>query len=236
MLFVDEILTLRKKRIHEMCDEILRRGLKFEWIANTRADCVDYPLLKHMHRAGCRRIYYGWESGSQRMLDVLKKDLTPEAIIQAAKMTRRAGIWAKVYLIVGSPGETPQDIEETERVLRMAAPDLVRVSVFNPLIGTESWDNYQANIDLTDLRDNYVSSNRSAYVHEHFSQLELEELRKNMVRSYEKWYYAYPQRARRFIERSMYYLENPEFAKKRVGRAVGIVPPPSNKIDHLHAG
>jgi radical SAM superfamily enzyme YgiQ (UPF0313 family) len=72
--FVDEILTLRKKRIHELCDEILRRGLKFEWIANTRADCVDYPLLKHMHRAGCRRIYYGWESGSQRMLDVLKKD------------------------------------------------------------------------------------------------------------------------------------------------------------------
>ena len=68
-------------RIHEMCDEILRRNLKFEWIANTRADCVDYPLLKHMHRAGCRRIYYGWESGSQRMLDVLKKDLTPEVIV-----------------------------------------------------------------------------------------------------------------------------------------------------------
>ena len=85
ILFVDEILTLRRKRIHEMCDEILRRGLKFEWIANTRADCVDYPLLKHMHRAGCRRIYYGWESGSQRMLDVLKKDLTPEVIVEAAQ-------------------------------------------------------------------------------------------------------------------------------------------------------
>ena len=157
ILFVDEILTLRRKRIHEMCDEILRRGLKFEWIANTRADCVDYPLLKHMHRAGCRRIYYGWESGSQRMLDVLKKDLTPEEIVEAARMTRRAGIWAKVYLIVGSPGETAQDIAETEKVLRLAGPDLVRVSVFNPLIGTESWDNYQANIDASDLRENYVS-------------------------------------------------------------------------------
>jgi radical SAM superfamily enzyme YgiQ (UPF0313 family) len=150
-------------------------------------------------------------------------------------MTRRAGIWAKVYLIVGSPNETPQDIEETERVLRMASPDLVRVSVFNPLIGTESWDNYQANIDLTDLRDNYVSSNRSAYVHEHFTQIQLEEIRKNMVRNYERWYYGYPQRARRMIERTMYYLENPLFAKKRVGRALGLVPPPSNKIDHLHA-
>ena len=228
ILFVDEILTLRKKRIHEMCDEILRRGLKFEWIANTRADCVDYPLLKHMHRAGCRRLYYGWESGSQRMLDVLKKDLTPEVIVEAAKMTRRAGIWAKVYLIVGSPGETKQDIEETEKVLKLAGPDLVRVSVFNPLIGTESWDGYLANIDLTDLSENYVSSNRSAYKHEHFTQVELEELRKNMVRSYERWYYGYGQRARRFMERSLYYLENPAFGRKRLGRAFGLVPPPTS--------
>jgi radical SAM superfamily enzyme YgiQ (UPF0313 family) len=179
-----------------------------------------------MHRAGCRRIYYGWESGSQRMLDVLKKDLTPEVIIEAAKMTRRAGIWAKVYLIVGSPGETKQDIEETERVLKLASPDLVRVSVFNPLIGTESWDNYLANIDLKDLSENYVSSNRSAYVHEHFTQLELEELRKNMVRSYERWYYGYPQRAKRFVERMLYYMENPQFGRKRLGRAFGLVPPP----------
>jgi radical SAM superfamily enzyme YgiQ (UPF0313 family) len=229
VLFVDEILTLRRKRIHEMCDEILRRGLKFEWIANTRADCVDYPLLKHMHRAGCRRIYYGWESGSQRMLDVLKKDLTPEVIVEAARMTRRAGIWAKVYLIVGSPGETLEDIQETEKVLKLAGPDLVRVSVFNPLIGTESWDGYLANIDLTDLTENYVSSNRSAYKHEHFTQVELEELRKNMVRSYERWYYGYNQRARRFMERAMYYFENPQFGKKRLGRALGLVPPPPLK-------
>ncbi len=228
ILFVDEILTLRKKRIHEMCDEIIRRGLKFEWIANTRADCVDYPLLKHMHRAGCRRIYYGWESGSQSMLDVLKKDLTPEEIIEAAKMTRRAGIWAKVYLIVGNPGETQKDIEETEKVLKLGGPDLVRISVFNPLVGTESWDGYLANIDVDDLRENYVSSNRSAYRHENFSGLELEELRKDMVRRYERWYYAYPQRTRRFMERAMYYLENPAFGRKRLGRAMGLVATPKS--------
>ena len=234
ILFVDEILTLRKKRIHEMCDEIIRRGLKFEWVANTRADCVDYPLLKHMHRAGCRRIYYGWESGSQRMLDVLKKDLTPEVIVNAAKMTRRAGIWAKVYLIVGSPGETELDVLETEKVLRLAGPDLIRVSVFNPLIGTESWDNYQASIDIGDLSENYVSSNRSGYVHENFTQTQLEELRKNIVRSYERWYYSMPQRAKRFYERALYYVENPVMGRKRFGRAVGLVPPPKRHVVTNH--
>ena len=232
--FVDEILTLRKKRIHEMCDEIIRRGLKFEWIANTRADCVDYPLLKHMHRAGCRRIYYGWESGSQRMLDVLKKDLTPEVIIDAARMTRRAGIWAKVYIIVGSPGETAQDVAETEKVLKLAGPDLIRISVFNPLIGTESWDGYQANIDVSDLSENYVSSNRSAYSHEHFTQIELEELRKDMVRRYERWYYAMPQRMRRTWERGLYYMENPVLGRKRVGRMLGLVPAPSRHVVTSH--
>ncbi|MAE27514.1 MAG: radical SAM protein [Planctomycetota bacterium] len=234
ILFVDEILTLRKKRIHEMCDEILRRGLKFEWVANTRADCVDYPLLKHMHRAGCRRIYYGWESGSQRMLDVLKKDLTPEQIVEAARMTRRAGIWAKVYLIVGSPGETREDLEETEKVMRLAGPDLIRISVYNPLIGTESWDTNAANIDMDDVGENYVSSNRSAYSHENFTQVELEELRKNMARTYESWYYTYPQRVRRFYERALYYLENPHYGKKRLGRAVGLVPPPQRHIVTSH--
>ena len=152
-------------------------------------------------------------------------------------MTRRAGIWAKVYLIVGNPGETKQDIEETEKVLRLGGPDLVRISVFNPLVGTESWDGYLANIDVEDLRENYVSSNRSAYRHENFSGLELEELRKDMVRRYERWYYAYPQRAKRFMERAMYYMENPKYGRKRLGRAVGLVKAPksSNVMQQVRA-
>src|SRR4029079_16546440 len=124
------------------------------------------------------------------------------------------------------PGETKEDIEETEKVLKLAGPDLVRVSVFNPLIGTESWDGYLANIDLTDLSENYVSSNRSAYKHEHFTQVEIEELRKKMARSYELWDEGSNERARRFMERAMYSLETPQFGKKRLGRALGLVPPP----------
>ena len=50
--------------------------------------------------------------------------------------------------------------------------------------------------------------------------------RKNMVRSYERWYYAMPQRVRRSFERASYYLENPAFLKKRLGRALGVVAAP----------
>ena len=90
-----------------------------------------------------------------------------------------------------------------------------------------------ASIDISDLAENYVSSNRSGYVHENFSQIELEELRKNMVRSYERWYYSMPQRAKRFMERAMYYMENPLYGRKRLGRAVGLVPPPRSEDVHL---
>ncbi len=224
VLFIDEIFSLRKKRIHELCEAIIRRGLKFEWVCNTRADCVDFPLLKTMYKAGCRRIYYGWESGSQRMLDVLKKDLTPTQIIEAAHMTRRAGIWAKVFLIVGSPGETREDIVETERVLKIASPDLIRVSVFNPLVGTPSWDLLQARINIDDLTENYVSSNRSAYTHEHFTQEELEEVKRDLVRSYERWYNSTNQKMARYMDRVRFYLENPRQGSNRLKRAVGLRP------------
>ena len=119
-------------------------------------------------------------------------------------------------------GEKMEHIRETERVLRIASPDLIRISVFNPLLGTESWDNYQANIDTGNIAENYVSSNRSAYKHENFSQIELEELRKEMVRTYERWYYSMPARSKRIWERCLFYAENPTFLKKRIGRSFGL--------------
>ena len=178
-------------------------------------------MLKEMYAAGCRRIYYGWESGSQKVLDVLQKDLTPEQIIETAKMTRRAGIWTKVFIIVGSPGETMEDVRETERVLKLANPDLIRVSVFNPLVGTPSWDQLRAYIDIEDLTENYVSSSRSAYCHDHFTQQELEDIKRDLIARYDRWYHSYPQRTRRYLTRVLYYLENPEEGMKRLRRALG---------------
>ncbi|MBK9384060.1 MAG: B12-binding domain-containing radical SAM protein [Planctomycetes bacterium] len=220
ILFIDEIFTLRKKRIYELCDEIRRRKLNVRWVCNTRADCVDFPMLRAMYEAGCRRIYYGWESGSRRVLEVLQKDLSPETIVEAAHMTRRAGIWAKVFLIVGSPTETLADIRETERLLRLAQPDLIRVSIFNPLVGTPSWEQLRAYIDTEDLSENYVSSNRSAYAHDHFSQDELERIKRELIERYERWYHGPLPKLKRSFERLRYYLENPSEGRSRLARAL----------------
>ena len=229
--FVDEILTWGRKRIHELCDEILRRGLKLEWMASTRPDCVDYPLLRHMHRAGCRRIDYGWESGGRRAPDALEPDPTAEGIIHSARLTRRAGIRAEVRLLVGRPGETPEDIAETERVLRRVGPDRVRVSLFDPRVGAGSWRDCQDCVDAPGTPEGDASGEPAARPREHRGEVELAELRESMVRSYERWYFGAGQRARRVFERILYTLENPTRAGRRRGRVRGRKARPRRSAD-----
>lgn len=221
VLFIDELFTCQKKRVYAICDEIIRRGLKLNWACETRVDMIDYEMAVKMREAGCRRLYFGVETGSQRSLDTLKKDCKAYKIVEALRTVRRAGIWTKVFLIVGTPGETIEDIRETERVMRLAMPDLIRASLFNPLTATESFETYKDRIDPDLVFTEYVDSERSPYIHEHFTNDELNRIRRRMVADYERWYNRAPQRARRWLYRLRYYLENPEEGKARLARALG---------------
>ncbi len=222
ILFIDELFTCQKKRVYAICDEIIRRGLKLNWACETRVDMIDYDMAVRMRKAGCRRLYFGVETGSQASLDTLKKDCKAYKIVEALKTVRRAGIWTKVFLIVGTPGETMEDIRETERVMRLAMPDLIRASLFNPLTATESFDAFKDRIDADLVFTEYVDSERSPYVHENFDNDELNRIRRKMVSDYERWYNKPSQRAKRWISRLQYYFENPEEGKHRVKRALGL--------------
>ncbi len=222
ILFIDELFTCQKKRVYALCDEIIRRGLKFNWACETRVDRLDYPMAKRMREAGCGRLYYGVETASQKCLDTLKKDCKAYKIADAIRIARRAGLWSKVFLIVGTPGETLEDVRETERVMRLAMPDLIRISLFNPLTATESFETYKDRIDPNLVFTEYVDSDRSPYIHENFSNDELNHIRRRMVADYERWYGAAPQRLRRFLARVRFYLENPVLGRKRLQRAFGL--------------
>ena len=222
ILFIDELFTCQKKRVYAICDEIIRRGLKLNWACETRVDMIDYEMAVKMRKAGCRRLYFGVETGAQRSLDTLKKDCKAYKIVEAIQTVRRAGIWTKVFLIVGTPDETLEDIRETERVMRLAMPDLIRASLFNPLTATESFDAYKDRIDSELVFTEYVDSERSPYIHEHFDNDELNRIRRKMVSDYERWYNKPTQRAKRWMSRFQYYIENPEEGKHRVKRAVGL--------------
>ncbi len=138
--FFDDTFTFHKRRTIEICDEIMRRGLDLTWFCESRVDVVDYELLTKMKEAGCKIISFGIESGSQRMLDTIKKKASVEQSINAINLCKKVGIKSKAFFMYSLPGELPQDIEATTRLALDLSPDISVSGMCDIRPGTELED------------------------------------------------------------------------------------------------
>lgn len=111
--FVDDLFTLDKRRVFDICRGIVERGYEVNWTCSARADTVTPEMLKAMAGAGCRVVYFGIESGSQRILDLIGKRETLEQLAQAVRWTREASMRSWGFFIIGFPEETPEEIRAT---------------------------------------------------------------------------------------------------------------------------
>jgi len=118
----DDAMTGDMEATLELCEEIIRRGLKITWHATTRVDCVTPELLKAMAAAGCYEISYGVESGSQRVLDIMNKQATVEQARNAIAWTKAAGIKACALMIYWNVGDTAESKAQTTAFLREVQP------------------------------------------------------------------------------------------------------------------
>ena len=183
LFFNDDIFTLNRRRVLQICNELMERELKVDWGCESRVDTVDCELLKAMKKSGCTRIAYGVESGSQRILDILKKKATVEQIKRATSLTKKVGIQVVHYLIIGTPGETMEDIELTKRLIRETKPDYLGVSFFTPFPGSESWKLLEDRLLISDLEQfDYFDS--PVFKHENFSPEELKEIRLEILKEF----------------------------------------------------
>jgi len=139
-MFFDDNFIIDKKRVYELCDEILRRRLKVLWECRARVDMVDLALLKKMKQAGCYRIRYGMEAGDNHILKVLKKGITIKQIIETSKITKQAGIELFAYFMMGSPEETPGTLKKTLKLAVKLDPDFVAFSRTILIIGSELFE------------------------------------------------------------------------------------------------
>jgi len=87
-------------------------------VGGVRTRTVDLDLLKRMRKTGCVNVQYGMESGSQRMLDVMEKNLSVQHNINAGRWTYEAGLYTSYALVIGMPGECPETIQETTEFLK----------------------------------------------------------------------------------------------------------------------
>jgi len=137
--FPDDNVTVNKNWFRQFCG-ILKKS-QVEWTILSRSDTIDMEMLKTAKESGCQEIFFGFESGSQRMLDLMGRRNTVEQNEQAVKMCRELGIKSCAYMMMGFPGETAESVEETIGFLRRTKPDKARLSTFLPIPGTDVWDN-----------------------------------------------------------------------------------------------
>jgi len=154
--FVDDHFLLQPKRIEAICKGINEAGVTIQWGCEGRVDSTAQNLFTVMARAHCRTIMFGIESGSQRMLDRLKKEQTLEQIENAVTNAKKAGIEiVHGFFVVGLPDETEEDLRQTFSFasrIRVDSFGFNRLCVYR---GTPLWREYLQRGLVDDMRDWY---------------------------------------------------------------------------------
>jgi len=135
--FYDDTFTLDKKRALKICEEIKNRKIGIPWDCQTRVSTVSKEMLTKMREANCQQVFFGVESGCQKILDAVNKGTTVEQNKAAIKLAKNAGLFVAVSVMVGYPGETRDMLEQTIDLLRKAEPDDAYICVATPYPGTE---------------------------------------------------------------------------------------------------
>jgi len=134
----DDTFTANPQRTKEICQLIIKRGIKIKWYCNVRPD-VDLETMKWMKKAGCHLMTVGFESANQKILDNIHKGIKVEQIEEFVQNAKEAGILVHGCFIAGNPGETRETLEETLKFAKKLNCDTMQ---FYPLIvypGTEAY-------------------------------------------------------------------------------------------------
>ncbi len=141
LLFYDDSFTINRERTIKLCNEFIKNDIRILWSCETRVNHVDKELLEKMKEAGCYIISYGVESGDQKILNNLKKDITIEQARNAFILTRKAGILTVAYFMIGSPGDTRRTVRKTINFAKEIDADFAQFSICTPFPGSELYDN-----------------------------------------------------------------------------------------------
>ncbi len=141
VIFRDPLFSANKKRVAEICEEIVRRGLKVQWRCETRIDCLDEATIAAMAKAGCTGVNFGVESSDpQVQKNAERKPITERQFVETMQLFHRHGVATFAFFVVGLPGDTVDTILSTiEFALKLKA-SWTQFTVATPFIGTRLHD------------------------------------------------------------------------------------------------
>jgi radical SAM superfamily enzyme YgiQ (UPF0313 family) len=143
IMFVDDNFTLNQKRVIELCHRMRKEKIDLEWICEGRVNQSSYIMFQEMVKAGCRMMYFGIESASQKVLDYYNKGINPKQTERAVANARKAGVDVIVgSLIIGAPNETKDDIDKTLRFTQRLKIDIPQINILEVFPGNAIWEEF----------------------------------------------------------------------------------------------
>lgn len=163
--FVDDVFTVSHIWLSNFAHELTIRQIRIRFECITRADRMNAEVIGLLKNAGCFRVWIGAESGSQRIVDAMDRRVSVLHVREMIRSTRISGIETGTFIMLGYPGETLQDIEETLTHLREANPDYFTITVAYPIKGTALYNEVSSRIgiepDWTQTTDREIDFDRN---------------------------------------------------------------------------
>ena len=145
----DDIFALAQKVTEPICRELQKRDLVYR--CNGQARMMTEPFMKMLGETGCAEIAFGAESGSQKILDNIRKRCTVQQNYDFVSWAHKYGIPVKLFILLGLPGEDRSTLQDTEKFIKDSKAADVQVAIYYPYKGTQIRDAIDANENLTDL-------------------------------------------------------------------------------------
>ena len=138
--FTDDVFTISLEWLKNFINELSRRNVVLQYECISRSDRLDDEVLDLLAKSGCRKLWIGCESGSQKVIDLMNRRMNIEWTIDVIRQAKKKEISTGTFIMLGYPGEEKKDILETAKFLKRASPDELTVGIAYPIKGTPFYD------------------------------------------------------------------------------------------------
>jgi radical SAM superfamily enzyme YgiQ (UPF0313 family) len=147
--YADDVFTISHPWLHRYAAELKSRGIWLPFETITRADRLQSAAaVAALRELGCYRVWIGSESGSQRILDAMKRGVSVEQVRRAVQLAQQQGIRVGMFLMWGYEGEEIEDIAATVEHVKQSNPDIFFTTVSYPIKGTPYFDSVKSKVRL----------------------------------------------------------------------------------------
>ncbi|NOQ55327.1 MAG: radical SAM protein [Nanohaloarchaea archaeon] len=185
--FLDDTLTVPASRLEKICDGLIERDYDLEWNCYSRVDIITDDIVRKMKKAGCFGVTFGVESGNQKILNKIQKNITLNQIRKAVKITKMHDLDVHADFMIGLPGDTKKTIIQTIDFAIELNPKLALFSITTPFPGTQMFDEMKKKNRLGNIK--WTEMTMHEFTKFGNSIVSSEEIKKLYNLAYKKFYF-----------------------------------------------